>query len=298
MFYADATTSNNNLSDLLRGVINDFLSKFISVTQVVDLLVAIIMVLFWILIAYVTFKLVKLLLFKTKKIEEKYEGKETKEQVTVRRLINNIIKALFMFWIAIMILKELGIDIMPLLAGAGVLAFAVGFGAQEVIKDVLSGIFLIAEKTIKLDDIVEINEIKGTVIDIGVRRTKIITWKNETVTFNNGDIRTVINFSLNYGVAVIEFNLDPKLDINLLYTDEFKKFLTNFKEINEFVVTIPSLPVVLDMDNALKFRVTMETEIGKQASIERIFRKDLYEYFTNHNITIEIPVIVSHLTNE
>lgn len=298
MFYADATTSNNNLSDLLRGVINDFLSKFISVTQVVDLLVAIIMVLFWILIAYVTFKLVKLLLFKTKKIEEKYEGKETKEQVTVRRLINNIIKALFMFWIAIMILKELGIDIMPLLAGAGVLAFAVGFGAQEVIKDVLSGIFLIAEKTIKLDDIVEINEIKGTVIDIGVRRTKIITWKNETVTFNNGDIRTVINFSLNYGVAVIEFNLDPKLDINLLYTDEFKKFLTNFKERNEFVVTTPSLPVVLDMDNALKFRVTMETEIGKQASIERIFRKDLYEYFTNHNITIEIPVIVSHLTNE
>lgn len=298
MITVDATEKTPSLADLLRDLINNLLSKFIKIETITDFLTAIIMVIFWILVAYLTFKVVKLLLFKTKKYEKKYEEKETKEQVTVRRLINNIIRALFMFWIAIMILKELGIDIMPLLAGAGVLAFAVGFGAQEVIKDVLSGIFLIAEKTITIDDLVEINEIKGTVTDIGVRRTKIVTWKNEVVTYNNGDIRTVINHSVNPGLAVIEFNLDPKFDINLLYNKEFTDFLNNFKKSHPKVKTKPSLPVILDLNNAVTFRVTMETETRQHVGVEREFRKELYNYFTNKGITIEIPVIVGYLDNE
>ena len=187
---------------------------------------------------------------------------------------------------------------MPLLAGAGVLAFAVGFGAQELIKDVISGMFLILEKTLKIDDVVTINGIKGTVKEVGIRRTKVLTWKNELVTFNNGDIKTVINFSLNPGVAVIEFNLDPRFDLDLLYNDKFQAFLENFKNNNDLVLTMPGLPVILDMDNLLTFRITMQTEPTKAASVERSFRKNLYSYFVENDITIEIPVIIGHVSEE
>lgn len=284
------------MSQYLRDLLRELFSKLIGIESIVNLIVAIIMVIYWIIIAYVVFKIVKLVLGRTKSFKRKHI--ETKEQITVKRLLNNIVKAMFMFWIVIMILKELGIDIMPLLAGAGVLAFAVGFGAQELIKDVISGMFLILEKTLKIDDVVTINDIKGTVMEVGIRRTKVLTWKNELVTFNNGDIRTVINFSLNPGVAVIEFNLDPRFDLDLLYNDKFQAFLENFKNNNDLVLTMPGLPVILDMDNLLTFRITMQTEPTKAASVERSFRKNLYSYFVENDITIEIPVIIGHVSEE
>ncbi|HKL95274.1 MAG TPA: mechanosensitive ion channel domain-containing protein [Haploplasma sp.] len=284
------------MSQYLRDLLRELFSKLIGTESIVNLIVAIIMVIYWIIIAYVVFKIVKLVLGRTKSFKRK--NIETKEQLTVKRLLNNIVKAMFMFWIVIMILKELGIDIMPLLAGAGVLAFAVGFGAQELIKDVISGMFLILEKTLKIDDVVTINGIKGTVMEVGIRRTKVLTWKNELVTFNNGDIRTVINFSLNPGVAVIEFNLDPRFDLDLLYNDKFQAFLENFKNNNDLVLTMPGLPVILDMDNLLRFRITMQTEPTKAASVERSFRKNLYSYFVENDITIEIPVVIGHVSEE
>lgn len=283
-----------HLRELLKGL----LGKLIRLEPLLNLVVAIIMIIFWVFIAYLVFKLAKFLVFKANKLERKLDKKETKEQHTVKRLINNIIRALFLFWITIMILKELGIDIVPLLAGAGVLAFAVGFGAQELIKDVISGMFLILEKTIAIDDLVLINDIKGTVLDVGIRRTKIVTWKNELVTFNNGDIRTVTNFSVNPGLAVIEFNLDPKFDLNLLYNEDFVNFLEKFKENNEDVQTQPSLPVVMDLNNSISFRITFETEIRRNVGMERQFRKELYNYFVEKGITIEIPVVISKLENE
>lgn len=283
-----------HLRELLKGL----LGKLIRLEPLLNLVVAIIMIIFWVFIAYLVFKLAKFLVFKANKLERKLDKKETKEQHTVKRLINNIIRALFLFWITIMILKELGIDIVPLLAGAGVLAFAVGFGAQELIKDVISGMFLILEKTIAIDDLVLINDIKGTVLDVGIRRTKIVTWKNELVTFNNGDIRTVTNFSVNPGLAVVEFNLDPKFDLNLLYNEDFVNFLEKFKENNEDVQTQPSLPVVMDLNNSISFRITFETEIRRNVGMERQFRKELYNYFVEKGITIEIPVVISKLENE
>lgn len=286
------------MATYIRELLKGLLGKLIRLEPLLNLVVAIIMIIFWVFIAYLVFRLAKFLVFKANKLERKLEKKETKEQLTVKRLINNIIRALFLFWITIMILKELGIDIVPLLAGAGVLAFAVGFGAQELIKDVISGMFLILEKTIAIDDLVLINDIKGTVIDVGIRRTKIVTWKNELVTFNNGDIRTVTNFSVNPGLAVVEFNLDPKFDLNLLYNEDFVNFLEKFKENNEDVQTQPSLPHVMDLNNSISFRITFETEIRRNVSMERQFRKELYNYFVEKGITIEIPVVISKLENE
>lgn len=281
-----------DLSEKLRVFLSNLFTKLVKVPELASLLTTITMIIYWILLATIIFKIVKFIVKKSQSFGKFKEHKETKEQETVRRLINNIIRALFVFWIVIMILRELGIDVVPVLAGAGVLAFAVGFGAQELIKDVISGMFIIMERTLKIDDLVEINGLKGRVQDVGIRRTKLLTWKNELVILNNGDIKTVLNFTNDFSVAVVEFTLDYNFDVNLLYTDKFKEFLEEFLEANEEVIEVPSLPVILDLNNSINFRITIKTNPNKNSSVERIFRKDLYRYFNENDITIGIPLVV------
>ncbi len=281
-----------SLADQLREFIEELLSRFINNIGIRQFLVSFIMILFWILLAYIITKGVKVLLFKTKSLEEKLEKKETKEQLTIKRLINNVVKFFFVFWILIMILSELGLDLVPLLAGAGVLAFAVGFGAQELIKDVISGVFLIVEKTFNIGDYIEVGGSSGTVIDVGLRRVKIVTWRGEVITINNGDIKTVKNFSLNPSYAVIEFKVNYDFDLKELEKEEFKTFLKTFKDNNKDVLEMPKTALLIDVNEGLKFTVNIKTNTRKHIGIEREFRKELITYFNDKKINIKIPVIV------
>lgn len=284
-----------SLAEQLRALINDLLNKIIGNDGVRQFLVSVIMILFWVFLAFLITKTVKLILFKTKTLEERLNKKETKEQETIKRLINNIVRFFFVFWILIMILSELGLDLIPLLAGAGVLAFAVGFGAQELIKDVISGIFLIVEKTFKIDDYVEIGNNSGTVIDLGIRRIKIQTWKGEVITINNGDIKTVKNFSLNPSYAVIEFKANYDFDLKELEHEDFKNFLKTFKEKYKDILEMPAAIPLIDINDGLKFTVNIKTNTRKHIGIEREFRKALINYFNDKNITIKVPVSVESL---
>ncbi|WP_162140184.1 mechanosensitive ion channel family protein [Haploplasma axanthum] len=277
-----------NIADQIRNLIKKLFEKFITNSELVDFFAAIVMIIFWLLLASIVFKLVKRFLIKTKK----YEKKETKEQMTVRRLINNIVKALFAFWIVIMILKELGIDIMPVLAGAGVLAFAVGFGAQELIKDVISGFFLIIEKTFSIGDDVEINGNVGTVTDIGIRRTKMQNWRGQVITINNGDIKTVVNQTVLFSVAIIDFKINAKFDISYINSANFKKFILDYKNSNPDIISAPETAVITSFDNGMNLRIVFKTQIRKQNAIEPDFRNKLAEHLIKNNIRFENTVFV------
>src|SRR5690554_4228572 len=236
-----------SLAEQLRELLNNLFDKFIKIESLKSLLVSLIMITFWILLAYIITKLFKIILFKTKSLEEKLDKKETEEQKTIKRLINNVIRFFFIFWILVMILNELGLDLIPLLAGAGVLAFAIGFGAQELIKDLIAGMFLLLEKTFKIGDYVEIGSQSGTIVDVGLRRVKIQNWKGEVITINNGDIRTIKNMSLNPSFAVVEFRADYDLNLKELESTDFKNFLAKFKERNSDVLEMPEKVLLIDL---------------------------------------------------
>lgn len=275
------------LSELMRNTFNDWFNNLGINNKVSSLLVSIIMIIFWIVLAYLIMTVVKTIIFKARNFSKK---KETKEQQTVRRLVNNVISFFFAFWIVIMILKELGLDIMPVLAGAGVLAFAVGFGAQELIKDVISGMFLILEKTFKIGDHVEIGSHSGTVIDVGLRRIKIQNWKGEVITINNGDIKTIKNTSLNPSFAVVEFKANYSFNLEELNSNDFKEMMNKFKETHENVLEMPESIVITDLKDGLTFNATIKTKTRKHIAIERSFRKALMTYFNDKNISVKIPV--------
>jgi len=276
-----------SLAEQLKDIVKKAFKTFINSDGLVDLLTSISMIVFWIILAYIITKVVKLLIFKTRSLNK---HKESKEQETVRRLINNVVRFFFIFWIVIMVLKELGLDLVPILAGAGVLAFAVGFGAQELIKDVISGMFLILEKTFKIGDYVEIGNHSGTVIDVGIRRIKLQNWRGEVITINNGDIKSIKNASLNPSFAVVEFTANYDFDLQIFNTEDFKTFLTNFKNNHENVLEMPENILVVDLINGLKFNATIKTKTRKHIAIERSFRKELINFFKDKKIDVKIPI--------
>lgn len=278
-----------NLINLLRNQIRNLLSSFISVESIVDLLVVLTMILFWIIFGATIIKVVKLIVLKA----DRFKDKETKQGLTMRKLINNLIRSLFFFWIAIMILNEIGIDIVPILAGAGVVAFAVGFGAQELVKDLIGGFFLILEKTFSIGDTIEIEGMLGVVEDIGLRRTKLENWKGEIITINNGDIKTVINSSINPSIAVIKFNLDFRTDVRIFETEAFNEFLKSFADNHEEIIGEANTVVVIGLDEGkVTLRTTFKTNIRKHIGVERDFMKAFLNYCTDNAIDLEIPLVI------
>ncbi|MFA5660059.1 MAG: mechanosensitive ion channel family protein [Bacilli bacterium] len=287
-----------SLSDQLRTFITNLFTEWISNAGLVEFLTSAVMILFWVLLAFLITKSFKFILFKSKSLEKKFGKQETKEQLTVRRLLNNVLQFFFFFWITIMILSELGLDLVPLLAGAGVLAFAIGFGAQELIKDVIAGTFLILEKTFKIGDYVEIGANAGTIVDVGLRRVKLQNWKGEVITLNNGDIRTIKNSSINPTFAVIEFRADYDFNLKEFESPDFKALLNKFKERNPDVLEVPEKVLLIDLNDGLKFTVNIKTKARKHVGVEREFRRVLVNYFQSKKLNIYVPTMIVDATPE
>ena len=280
-----------NLVDTLREVIRDFYTKYITNVPLTNTLTIATMVLFWLVLGFIVIKITKLIVLRSSKLQDK----GTKESLTMARLINSLIRVLFIFWIVIMVLQELGIEILPVLAGAGVLAFAIGFGAQELTKDVISGFFLILEKTFRIGDVVEIGGNKGYIEDIGLRRTKLRTFTNEIITINNGDIKKVINFSLEPGVAIIDFNIDFRQDIEIFESEEFTNFVKTFAEKHPDVTNEGSAIIVVSLlGGHVTLRVTFDTDIRRNIVVERDFMKELLKFARDHSIDLAVPYVVEH----
>lgn len=118
-----------------------------------------------------------------------------KRATTLTSLIGSVIKYVVWFVAIIMIIKELGFDPVPILAGAGVIGLAVGFGAQTLIKDVISGFFILLEDQFAVGDKVMIGNITGTVEEITLRTTKVRNPEGGLSIIPNGSITQVINYS-------------------------------------------------------------------------------------------------------
>lgn len=111
-----------------------------------------------------------------------------------------------------MILNELGLDIRPLLAGAGIVGVAVGFGAQNLFKDVISGLFLLLENQIRVNDVVVINGTGGLVEEINLRTTLLRGENGAVHVFPNGAITSLSNLTRDYSYYVFELLLDGSVD--------------------------------------------------------------------------------------
>lgn len=165
------------------GIINDLLSlvpKIISAIRIITIALLILTIVLTVL--YRIFK-------------------KNSREITVIRLVGSILKVVTIAVIVIMVLAVWGINTTALITGAGVLTLVVGLGMQSLIGDVVAGLFIVFENEFNVGDIVTIGDFRGTVVEIGIRTTKLEALGNIKI-INNSDIRGVLNQTLKPSTAV------------------------------------------------------------------------------------------------
>jgi moderate conductance mechanosensitive channel len=167
----------------------------------------------------VAFVLVRLLFLVTNRIERLIERARrsphsTQRARTLGRVLKSTIAVLIGAAALIHALDILGWDVGPLLAGAGVLGVAIGFGAQTLIRDVISGLFILAEDQFGVGDVIELSGVPATVEDIAVRTTTLRDGEGYVHYVPNGEIRSVTNRSRGWNRATVDVILAPDEDVD------------------------------------------------------------------------------------
>jgi small-conductance mechanosensitive channel len=221
-----------------------------------------------------------------------------KRMTTILNLTRSVIKYALDFIAILVILIIWGVNVFPALAGLGVLGIIIGMGTQSMVKDFISGFFIVFEHQFDVGDIVEIDGWKGEVIDLGLKTSKIKNWKQDVKIINNGNITELINYTLTPSTAIVELSIGYKEDIQKtidLLNIELPKFRTNFPAILED----PQVLGVTELaDSSVVLRVIIKTEIEQHYGIERAFRQRIKELLDLNNIEIPFPQVVVNKANE
>jgi small conductance mechanosensitive channel len=133
-----------------------------------------------------------------------------KQTTTVADILRRT--TLFVVWaVAISLaLREFNFDVAPLLAGAGVAGIAVGFAAQNILRDWINGFFLLAEGNIRIQDVVRIGQLSGTVETLTLRTTTLRDYDGAVHVFSNGAIQSFSNLTISHSCAVFELAVEPE----------------------------------------------------------------------------------------
>lgn len=132
---------------------------------------------------------------------------------TVSSLVTNVLRWMVAFVILVVVLRELGVDVQALVVSAGVLGLAIGFGAQSLVKDVITGVFLLFEGLIAVGDVVEVDAHQGTVEAIGLRVTKLRAFDGSLRVIPNGQLSAFTNRSRGWARAVVEVTVPREVPV-------------------------------------------------------------------------------------
>lgn len=213
--------------------------------------------------------------------------------LTVSNLI--VSAARYVVWTiaAIMVLAEIGIDIGPLLAGAGIAGLAIGFGAQTLVKDVISGIFLLFDDIIHVGDLITFGSTTGTVEGISLRLIKVRKFDGELVMIPAGELRTFGNKSVGFARAIVP--------VGVSYEQDLRDILEVLESVAEEWASIPEnkevmleeTPLVQSLmelgDSAVTARIVVQVLPGSQFQAERDMRRMVKERFDERGIEIPFP---------
>ena len=208
---------------------------------------------------------------------------------TIVKLLHSVLSYVVYFSAIIAILSALKIQVMGLLAGAGIAGLAIGFGAQSLVKDVITGFFIILEDQFGVGDYIRLNAAEGTVVEIGLRTTKIIGSTGEQYIIPNGLITDVINYSVNNSKAIIDMQVGIDADIEKvenLVTD----YLNTLPEQFEELITVPSfLGVQNVVGTEVTIRIIAETKPLQHYGIARVIRRDVKDLLDKNGIPMAYP---------
>lgn len=222
---------------------------------------------------------------------------EVKRENTLIRIFTGALKIILLTIISLMILQEFGFEIGPILAGAGIVGLAVGFGGQYLIKDIISGFFIILENQYRVGDVVKIDGTSGLVEDVTIRMTTLRDMDGTVHHVPHGSINQVSNMSkhfsrvnLNIGVSYSS-NIEHVIEVvnrvgNALAEDALWK---------DAIISAPHFLRIDDFaDSAIIIKIVGETKPIRQWEVTGELRKRIKMAFDSEGIEIPFPQRVIH----
>jgi len=207
---------------------------------------------------------------------------------TLRGLARSLLKYSIYFIGGVMILEELGVSTTSILAGAGVLGLAVGFGAQNLVRDVITGFFILFEDQYAVGDYVTVSGVTGYVADMGLRVTKIRSWTGELHIIPNGKIEQVTNYSRTGAGVLVEVSVAYEEDLDHVISVINDTCHKMAQEKPDLVIEEPrALGVVSLSDSGVTIQVFGLVKPLQHWGFARELRKRLKEEF--ERVGIEIP---------
>ena len=225
-----------------------------------------------------------------------------KRAATLSQVINTVARIALLFVAGLMIARELGVDIAPLLAGAGVVGLAIGFGAQSLVKDFVSGFFLLIEDQVRVGDVVEMAGQKGQVERVTLRTTVLRDGAGTLHVVPNGQISTLSNFTYGWARATIDVKVSYREDPDRVFAilQRVASELRADPELGRHITAdLEVLGVDAFSESALVIKALLKTEPLKQWVVEREFRRRLKRLFDEEGIEIPFPQrVVYHRVEE
>ena len=221
-----------------------------------------------------------------KKFNIKFNEKRSE---TLHKLVKSAVRYTIYFIAFFQVLSILGVNTTSIVASAGIASVAIGFGAQSLVKDIISGFFIILEGQFDVGDNVKIyNQAAfiagGYVMSLGLRSTKIRSKDGEVYFIPNGTINQVVNYSLMYNLALVE--LPIKIDDSIEKIEErVNKVIgnaNNAKEYHDLLYKNDKLHIDYIekiADNVVTIHVIGKAKVGKKNEIETRLRRDFYKEF-------------------
>ncbi|MCP4627616.1 MAG: mechanosensitive ion channel family protein [bacterium] len=258
------------------------------------------------LLSFITWQLIKARIDQKIKEEMPDDDGEAEEggaggsrMGTLLVLLRKFVFVVLFVMVALIILASMGVNIGPLIAGAGVFGLAIGFGAQTLVKDIIAGVFFLIDDAFRVGDFIECSGTKGSVEHISLRSLRLRNARGPVHTIPFGSMGTVTNMSRDYIITKLDFRV--RYDTNV---DKVRKII---KQINKEIAKDPEMgPNLLDKiksqgvkeldDSAMVMRLKFKTIPGEQFVIRReVFRMIQESFaesgieFAHRNVTVYMP---------
>jgi moderate conductance mechanosensitive channel len=206
---------------------------------------------------------------------------------TLGGILTSLVTVSVVFVAILMLLRELSIDVVPILTGAGIAGLAIGFGAQNLVRDIISGFFLILEDQVRVGDVARINGVGGMVEQINLRTIVLRDAEGAVQVFPNGTVTALANLSKQFAYTIV--------DVRVTYTENIDRVIGTIREVgatmerDAFWQTLVLAPIeVLGVeslaDGFATIRIRYKTAPLNQGRVGNELRKRLVAVFVARGI--------------
>jgi len=244
------------------------------------------------IIRFLLHRLEKGLIKRVEKDDNPDDAEQEKRVHTLMGILHGLIKVIVWSIFVMILLKKFNIDIGPILASAGIIGLAVGFGAQELVRDFISGFFMLLENQVRTGDVAIINGTGGLVERIALRTVTLRDFSGVVHVFQNGKISSLSNMTKDWSAMVFDIGVAYKEDTDTVMNvmKQVGDELTADPEFSEHILE-PNEVFGLDSfgDSAIVIKARLKTKPIQQWTVGREYRRRLKKAFDERNIEIPFP---------